>query len=317
MQEIITEYNKVVLINLIDRKKDQKVIGNLFQTISKDNKDFNSEFVWFDFHEECKNMQYQHLSRLLKITPVSDALKNFELTHIKLPKSFNFNNYTYEKDPGFEIVSKQQGVYRVNCVDCLDRTNVVQSVFGRQIVHKILFKFRITGLPKGDAFETFHPNFEQIFKTVWADNGDALSFSYSGTQAMKGDFTRYGKKSIKGNIQDGIFSLRRYFINNFTDGYHQDCQDFALCNIGSKGKKVNHINEHSTNVLKILIPVTLLIVLVIYNFAISIALPKEYEDNRKKQALRALILTGIALLTVKTMFSNLREKVIDKSTVDY
>jgi hypothetical protein len=314
--EITMEYNKVVLINLIDRKKDQKVIGNLFQTISKENKDGNSswDFVWFDFHEECKKMQYQNLSRLLKITPVSEALKNFEQTHVKLPASFLFNSYNYDTTPEINFLQTQSGVYRVNCVDCLDRTNVVQTVFARQIVQRILYQLKITGLPKGDAFDAFHPNFESIFKNVWADNGDYLSFSYSGTKAMKGDFTRNGKKSIKGNIQDGIFSLKRYFINNFTDGYHQDCQDFAL---GKLNLKSTTVNNHSLNLMKVLIPVTLIIVTILYNFAISIALPKEYEDNNRKQLLRLIIFLGIGMLTTKTIFSNMKEKVIDKSTIDY
>ena len=297
MHELSTEYNKVVIINLVDRKKDQKVIGNLFQTISKENKDGNCnwEFVWFDFHEECKKMQYQNLSRLLKITPVSEALKNFELTHIKLPTTFNFNSYNYEKEPQLDILQTQSGVYRVNCVDCLDRTNVVQTVFARQIIHKILYKLKITGLPKGDAF-------------------DYLSYSYSGTKAMKGDFTRYGKKSLKGNIQDGIFSLKRYFINNFTDGYHMDCQDYALCKLNVKS---GLINNHSTSLLKILLPITLVIIFVLYNFGVSIALPKEYDDNKKKMLLRFIILLGVSLLTTKTIFSNMKEKIIDKSTIEY
>ena len=29
-------------------------------------------------------------------------------------------------------MSVQQGVFRTNCIDCLDRTNVVQSMLGRR-----------------------------------------------------------------------------------------------------------------------------------------------------------------------------------------
>jgi hypothetical protein len=31
-------------------------------------------------------------------------------------------------------MSQQKGVFRVNCIDCLDRTNVVQSAFGRAVL---------------------------------------------------------------------------------------------------------------------------------------------------------------------------------------
>lgn len=33
-------------------------------------------------------------------------------------------NYTWVDNQG--LISKQNGVFRVNCIDCLDRTNVVQ-----------------------------------------------------------------------------------------------------------------------------------------------------------------------------------------------
>lgn len=35
-------------------------------------------------------------------------------------------------DPGGSVMSVQQGVFRTNCIDCLDRTNVVQSMLGRR-----------------------------------------------------------------------------------------------------------------------------------------------------------------------------------------
>lgn len=40
--------------------------------------------------------------------------------------------------------------------------------------------------------------------------------------ALKTDFTRTGKRTMRGLIDDGTKSLHRYFINNFQDGYKQD-----------------------------------------------------------------------------------------------
>jgi hypothetical protein len=33
---------------------------------------------------------------------------------------------------------RQSGVFRINCVDCLDRTNVVQGVLGRNALESVL-----------------------------------------------------------------------------------------------------------------------------------------------------------------------------------
>ena len=32
-------------------------------------------------------------------------------------------------------MSAQQGSFRTNCIDCLDRTNVVQGLLGKRILH--------------------------------------------------------------------------------------------------------------------------------------------------------------------------------------
>ena len=63
---------------------------------------------------------------------------------------------------------------------------------------------------------------------VWADHADVISKAYSGTGALKTDFTRTGKRSKEGALQDGINSLTRYMKNNFFDGNRQDAYDLFL-----------------------------------------------------------------------------------------
>ena len=58
-----------------------------------------------------------------------------------------------------------------------------------------------------------------------------MSYLYTGTPALKTDFTRTGKRTMKGAFDDGVNSLTRYFINNFTDGYYHDCLDIATCQL--------------------------------------------------------------------------------------
>ena len=48
----------------------------------------------------------------------------------------------------------QKGIFRTNCMDCLDRTNVVQSVFARQILLAWLYKLGAITKSRGtSAFE--------------------------------------------------------------------------------------------------------------------------------------------------------------------
>lgn len=83
---------------------------------------------------------------------------------------------------------------------------------------------------------------------VWADHADAVSKHYSGTGALKTDFTRYtyllngshplilactttnstGRRTKSGAAQDGWNSVVRYVKNNFLDGRRQDAYDLVL-----------------------------------------------------------------------------------------
>jgi hypothetical protein len=72
--------------------------------------------------------------------------------------------------------------------------------------------------------------FEHLFRNVWADNADVVSKSYSGTGALKTDFTRLGVRTKAGALQDLNNSITRYCLNNFADGPRQDGFDLFLGN---------------------------------------------------------------------------------------
>ena len=80
---------------------------------------------------------------------------------------------------------------------------------------------------KISPFQKFPNALEEVFREGWTNNADVLSQLYTGTPALKTDFTRTGKRTYQGAINDGINSLTRYYINNFTDGYYHDCLDIA------------------------------------------------------------------------------------------
>lgn len=65
---------------------------------------------------------------------------------------------------------------------------------------------------------------------MWADNADALSIPYSGTGALKTDFTRTGKRTRTGLVNDFNNSAIRYIKNNYLDGSRQDGIDLILGN---------------------------------------------------------------------------------------
>ena len=56
------------------------------------------------------------------------------------------------------------------------------------------------------------------------------SLHYCGTLALKTDFTRTGRRTLRGSATDLWVSLRRYVLNNFHDGFRQDAIDLFLGN---------------------------------------------------------------------------------------
>lgn len=82
--------------------------------------------------------------------------------------------------------------------------------------------------PNGDPFEEMPKDLEEAFREFWTDNADRLSFLYTGTGALKTDFTRYGKRSFAGSIEDGRRSVIRYVLNTFYDTNNQNALDLTL-----------------------------------------------------------------------------------------
>ncbi|KAG8732455.1 hypothetical protein FRC11_013529, partial [Ceratobasidium sp. 423] len=115
----------------------------------------------------------------------------------------------------------QRGTVRTNCMDCLDRTNVVQSNIARGVLEKQLREAGI--LEPGEGIEA--TNFLSIFRNVWADHADYVSNAYAGSGALKADFTRTGVRTKGGAARDGVNSTLRYIKNNYFDGPRQDAFD--------------------------------------------------------------------------------------------
>ncbi|KJE90593.1 SACM1L protein [Capsaspora owczarzaki ATCC 30864] len=190
------------LLSLVDHKGGELRLHEGFAQQVVMAGDTGLRFIGFDFHKECKNMKYQNLKKLLD----------------QIAGDMEKQGYFFI-DNNKAVRHRQNGVFRTNCADCLDRTNVVQSMIARLVLQRQLQELGV--IAPGELVEQ-QVELERRFKNVWADNADAVSFQYSGTGALKTDFTRTGKRSLAGAMQDGYNSAIRYYKNNFADGFRQD-----------------------------------------------------------------------------------------------
>jgi len=106
-------------------------------------------------------------------------------------------------------------------MDCLDRTNVVQSACAGMALENQLATHSISIDLQTDPSTAW-------FNTLWADNGDAISKQYAGTAALKGDFTRTRRRNIGGALTDLGLTLSRYYNNIVNDYFAQALIDYLL-----------------------------------------------------------------------------------------
>lgn len=184
---------------------------------------FGIRYVEFDFHEQCKGMRYENIEERL-IKSLEGPIQ--ELGYCWLaPRNEGIAN-SRKGGESWERLYDQKGVIRTNCMDCLDRTNVVQSAISRHVLNHQLLRLGIASFP--DKGLSVYEEFENIFNHVWANNGDAISREYAGTSALKGDFTRTGKRNLQGMINDATNSVARMYQNTFKDYFRQAAIDYLL-----------------------------------------------------------------------------------------
>ncbi|KAJ2687497.1 Inositol-1,4,5-trisphosphate 5-phosphatase 1 [Coemansia sp. RSA 1285] len=159
----------------------------------------------FDYNTEVRGGHFERVHNLIsQIQPLTTS----------------FKYYLEENETGIAL-SLQQGAHRTNCIDCLDRTNVVQSVISRSLVAEFLQNSRLVS---GGTV----PAAIDGLGRLWADNGNAISRLYTGTGALKSDVTTSGKSGWAGFFSDASKSISRLMQNNFQDKGKQSVIDLLL-----------------------------------------------------------------------------------------
>ncbi|XP_076448962.1 phosphatidylinositol-3-phosphatase SAC1-like [Babylonia areolata] len=275
----IYNYGYQVIVNLVNHKGPEHQMEKMFAQTVANAQNENIKYESFDFHKECKGMRFDKVSILIE----------------RLEADRKRFGYFHQLRDG-SVVTKQCGVFRTNCMDCLDRTNVVQSLLAMATLQE-----QLTRLDVLDAGQRLNEQkqFDTVFRNVWADNADALSIQYAGTGALKTDFTRTGKRTVMGALMDGWNSAVRYIRNNFQDGYRQDAIDLFLG---------NHIVEETEGLTTrsplavqrdwkfYVIPVVCLIALAM--MIISLLLPGE---NASEQLMYVLFWGSATAISLATM----------------
>lgn len=278
-------HGRVHCVNLAEQAgKEGEITAAYEQAAQKVKKEESLpvEYEAFDFHRECKGMKFENVARLT--ARLEGTLKEMGCFHRvwgqppasgdKKPSGGAKAGNEQKSASGAsatQVLSQQKGIFRVSCLDCLDRTNVVQSAFGR---HMLLAQLARMGIGSGEGqgavesktdsgtdnvappaaaapsdadvatasapaapppLASLPPDSDFTFNDLWANNGDQVSQCYAGSRALKGDFTRTGKRNFLGMMNDATASVYRMVQGAVSDFWRQAVISFTYGELGLHG----------------------------------------------------------------------------------
>ncbi|WJX82148.1 Phosphoinositide phosphatase sac8 [Trifolium repens] len=201
--DLSQRYGDVLAVDLTDKHGEEGQLSAAYAAEMQNQQ--NVRYVPFDFHHHCGSSNFDDL----------------KILYDQISEDFEKQRYCMIDRKG-DILEEQKGIMRSNCIDSLDRTNVTQCYMAQKALNLQLQ--RIGVLTSSECISMFDEEYGK-FRILWAEQGDEISLEYAGTNALKGDLVRYGKKTLSGIIKDGMSALSRYYLNNFHDGIRQDALD--------------------------------------------------------------------------------------------
>ncbi|KAF2740426.1 hypothetical protein EJ04DRAFT_540103 [Polyplosphaeria fusca] len=221
-------YGAIHVVNLLSNEKPQEMelsnryrhhIRNSPLTNGKETSKEHEliQLTEYDFHAETRGPAgYEAASMISQwIRHSADGFAYYLSEEIEERARSGGKDYVIKRPT---TILQQEGIFRTNCLDCLDRTNLVQTIVSKMALEIFLRHKSLSGTS----------DFWMRHSSMWADNGDALSRIYAGTGALKSSFTRHGKMSLAGALADARKSATRMYINNFADKGRQNTIDMLL-----------------------------------------------------------------------------------------
>ncbi|CAG9531433.1 unnamed protein product, partial [Cercopithifilaria johnstoni] len=118
----------------------------------------------------------------------------------------------------------QHGVFRTNCVDCLDRTNVAQFGIGKVSLGLQLYSMGLVGEPLLSSSSEVC----RIYEDLMDQHGNTLALQYAGSQLVHSIKTYKKISVIQERSRDVIQTLSRYYSNTFGDYDKQNAINLFL-----------------------------------------------------------------------------------------
>ncbi|KAI0677390.1 DNase I-like protein [Trametes maxima] len=213
---LVEEYGAVHAINLLGTKENEAALTTAYNRHMRSAQHALGDTIGltsFDFHAAVRIGGHESVFR--EVRHLENIVDNLDRFGFAMADA-NTN----------DIITEQKGVFRTNCLDCLDRTNFVQDIMSRTALEQFLMHVRREWIHSTSLWSNHGE--------LWAENGDALSRIYAGTGALNTSFTRSGKRTLAGVLSDATKSVSRAYINNFQDKGKQAAIDMFVGNLSTQ-----------------------------------------------------------------------------------
>lgn len=211
IKNLRSTYGLVHALNLLGKGRDQseQLLSNAYE--------YHTRRLNGEEGEALTLTQFDLNQEIVSSACILDRLEDmFKLVSYEVPV---FSYFVRDKARG-QAIRKQKGVFRINCFDCLDRTNIAMSFISLKVLD--IFARNYTG--SQFSAKAWAPHLNEL----WVDNGDQISIIYTGAGALKASITKHREYSIKGAMTDLKRSARRAYAGQFLDGHKNEVIKLVL-----------------------------------------------------------------------------------------
>ncbi|KDQ54485.1 hypothetical protein JAAARDRAFT_38159 [Jaapia argillacea MUCL 33604] len=216
----------ITILNLIKKREPQpresKLLDEYTQCVNYLNqflpKDKKMVYRAWDMSRAYKEKTQDVISYLEDIAEESIQLSGF--FHSGPEPYSHFIGLEEELKPKIgwrSSISLQNGICRTNCVDCLDRTNAAQFVFGKRALGHQLYALGIVDSPN----LPFDSDAVNMLTEMYHDHGDTIALQYTGSALVNRVETYRRMPHWNSHSRDIIENFRRFYTNSLLDADKQ------------------------------------------------------------------------------------------------
>ncbi|EKX74277.1 conserved hypothetical protein [Theileria equi strain WA] len=239
LRKLCEEPSKICCVNLLELKEAEQILTDAF---TEQIKLYNSDCVELINFNYTSQTKWAHINTVL-IKFISDNLAQL------MEKMTYFDSESYKAHIMADHIGEkmelilQRGLFRINCLDSLDRTNGMQWMIAWVWLTKIID-------PKGElgllAYKQEEDALFQNFTELWCAHGDSISIHYAGTPSILTEQVRQGRTNFGSIIHFAKTMVDRAYTSIFEDCSRQEYFDIILGThkqLHPQNSKKNHLDN--------------------------------------------------------------------------